>query len=263
MLCSKAAVPRRKGRRRKMLFMDARKAHLNPRCDEEVYIELPEEAGASADMCGKLQFWMYGMRQAAQAWEEWYSGKMETAGFKRGVGNAVVFYHAGRDVAVLVHGDDFVTVGDDEDVEWFKLLAVGWFEMKVRGKLGEDENDEKEMVILGRRMRWTADGLELEADKEILKRLKGQFGFDEWTRAAVSIGEKENEPIYEKGELLGKEEAKGFRGVAALVNYYSQDCPEALFAAKEGSKDMANPREGSWAKLKRLVRFLIGREAVV
>ena len=69
------------------------------------------------------------MRQAAQAWEEWYSGKMETAGFKRGVGNAVVFYHAGRDVAVLVHGDDFVTVGDDEDVEWFKLLAVGWFEM--------------------------------------------------------------------------------------------------------------------------------------
>ena len=47
------------------------------------------------------------------------------------------------------------------------------------------------------------------------------------------------------------------------MNYYAQDCPEALFAAKEASKDMANPREGSGAKLKRLVRFLIGREAVV
>ena len=70
MLCSKAAALGRRGRRRKILFMDARKAHLNPKCDEEVYIELPEEAGASEGVCGKLQFWMYGMRQAAQAWEE-------------------------------------------------------------------------------------------------------------------------------------------------------------------------------------------------
>ena len=48
-----------------------------------------------------------------------------------------------------------------------------------------------------------------------------------------------------------------------MVNYYAQDCPEALFAAKEASKDMANPKSSSWVKLKRLVRFLIGREAVV
>ena len=37
MLCSKAAAPGRNARRRKMLFMDARKAHLNPKCAEEVY----------------------------------------------------------------------------------------------------------------------------------------------------------------------------------------------------------------------------------
>ena len=164
---------------------------------------------------------------------------------------------------MLVHGDDFVAVGEDEDVEWFRKLVVGWFEMKVRGKVGGGEEDKQEMVILGRRMRWTTDGLELEADKGILKRLKEQFGFDEWTRPAVSTGEKESQPEEDRGGLLDKEEAKSFRGAAALVNYYSQDCPEALFAAKEASKDMANPREGSWAKLNRLVCFLIGREAVV
>ena len=63
-------------------------------------------------------------------------------------------------------------VGEDEDVEWFQQLVVTWFEMKVRGKLGGDVEDEKEMVILGRRPRWTVDGLELEADKDILRRLK-------------------------------------------------------------------------------------------
>ena len=36
MLCSKAAALGRKGGFRKVLFMDARKAHLNPRCEEDV-----------------------------------------------------------------------------------------------------------------------------------------------------------------------------------------------------------------------------------
>ena len=46
MLCSKVASRRQGGRKRKMLFLDARKAHLNPKREENVYIELPEEAGA-------------------------------------------------------------------------------------------------------------------------------------------------------------------------------------------------------------------------
>ena len=251
MLCSKATAPGRTSRQRKMLFMDAKKAHLNPKCTEEVYIQLPEEAGVAEGMCGKLEFWMYGMRPAAQAWEELYSQRMEEVGFRRGVGNSVVFYCEARDLSVLVHGDDFVVVAEDDDVEWLQKLSVRWFEMKVRGKIGDDAEDEKEMVILGRRLRWTQEGLELEADKDILRRLKELFGFDEWTKAAASNGEKENEAKEAKGELLGKAEATSFRAAVALVNYYAQDAPDALFAAKEASKDMANPRKGSWAKLKR------------
>ena len=191
-MCSKAAAPGKTGKARKVLFMDARKAHLNPLCEEHVYVALPEEAGVAEGICGKLKFWMYGFGPAAQAWEGCYSRRMEEVGFKRGVGNAVVFYHGDRDVSVLVHGDDFVAVGEDEDIEWFRSLAVGWFEMKIRGKLGEGTHDEKEMVIVGRRMRWTIDGLELEADPDILRRLKGQFGFDDWTKAAARNGDKEN-----------------------------------------------------------------------
>ena len=153
---------------------------------------------------------MCGMRQAAQGWEEWYARKMEGAEFRCGIGNSVVFYHRSRDISVLVRGDDFVAVGEDEDLEWFRRLAVGWFEMKVRGKLGGGVNDEKEMVILGMRMRWTTYGWELEADNEILRRLKQQFGFDEWTRASASSGEKKGRQGTEKGEMSGKEEARSF-----------------------------------------------------
>ena len=64
-LLSKAATRRRnEGATRKLMFVDARKAHLNPECLEDVYIELLEEAGGG---CGKLSFWLCGFRPAA-AW---------------------------------------------------------------------------------------------------------------------------------------------------------------------------------------------------
>ena len=76
---------------RKLLFIDAKKAHLNPRCREDVFIELPEECGAGPGICGKLDFWLYGFRKAAVAWEELYSGKLVENGFKRGLTCVVVF----------------------------------------------------------------------------------------------------------------------------------------------------------------------------
>ncbi len=66
---SRAATRRVDGRRRKLLFVDAKKAHLKPRCLADVYIELPEEARCPKGMCGKLNFWLYGFRKAASAWE--------------------------------------------------------------------------------------------------------------------------------------------------------------------------------------------------
>ena len=53
------------------------------------------------------------------------------------------------DVRVVVGGDDF-TFGED----------------KVRGTFGSERNDQRVSDILGRRLRWTDDGLECEADEK-------------------------------------------------------------------------------------------------
>ena len=66
LLLSRAAT-RVNGRlTRKLLFTDAKKAHLNPECKEDVYIELPDEAEGGPGMCAKLNFWLYGFRPAAR-----------------------------------------------------------------------------------------------------------------------------------------------------------------------------------------------------
>ena len=92
-----------------MLFIDVKKAHLNPVCEEDVYITLPRECNAPDGMCGKLKRWLYGFRPAAKAWENHYVEKLEEKGFRRGIGCGVVFYHPTRDLSLAVHGDDVTT----------------------------------------------------------------------------------------------------------------------------------------------------------
>ena len=120
LLLSKAAT-RVKGKLiRKLLFIDAKKAHLNPRCEEDVYVQLPEEAEGGPDECGKLNFWLYGFRPAAHAWENHYAEKFESEGFLRGEACAVIFNHPERDLTCVVHGDDFTFCGFDEDLKWIE-----------------------------------------------------------------------------------------------------------------------------------------------
>ena len=70
MLFSRAATKKKDGTFRKLLFIDARMAHLNPRCEEDVYFELLEESECRKGMCGKLEFWLYGVSLAAATWEQ-------------------------------------------------------------------------------------------------------------------------------------------------------------------------------------------------
>ena len=73
-----------------MMFIDVRKAHLIPKCEEEVYVELPSDFGMP-DMCARLKRWLYGMRRAAQSWEDHYADLFEQEGFERGVAAPTVF----------------------------------------------------------------------------------------------------------------------------------------------------------------------------
>jgi hypothetical protein len=49
------------------MFIDVKKAYINAECNEDVYLSLPEEFNCPPGICGKLNFWVYGFRQAASA----------------------------------------------------------------------------------------------------------------------------------------------------------------------------------------------------
>ena len=245
------------------MFIDAKKAHLNPECREEVYIELPEEAGAGVGRCGKLLHWLYGCRRAAQAWETFYSEKLQGAGFVRGRACGVLFYHPGRDISLSCHGDDFMAAGEGEDLRWLATEMSGWFEIKVRAVMGPEEKDDKEVVILGRCVRWKEWGIEFEADPKHRQIVMKHFGLGEGSAAGRVNGDRERREEEEDGEEMEKSEATEFRGLAARLNYLSQDAPDVQFAAKEVAREMARPARGGWRRMKKVARYLVSREAVV
>ena len=66
----------------------------------------------------KRNFWLYGFRPAANAWENHYAEKFEEMGFVKGDVCAVIVYNPSRDMPCAVHGDDFTFCGEEEDPDW-------------------------------------------------------------------------------------------------------------------------------------------------
>ena len=171
-----------RGRRRragqdevKLLFIDVRKAHLNARCDEEAWVELPEEFHQWGQYA-RLRRWLYGMRKAASGWEDDYAKRLESAGFTRGVGAPTVFVNKTTGVRVVVHGDDFTFAGVKHELEKVKALMEGWYEIKMRGIMGSAPEEIKEITILGRTVKWVTGGIEYEADRKHLEELLKETG---------------------------------------------------------------------------------------
>ena len=256
---SRQATKRMDGIERKTMFLDVKKAHLAPLCKEDVYVELPEEANVEEDKCGKLIHWLYGCRQAAQAWEEHYSNLLIENGFTRLKSVPVSFVHRKRDMTGVVHGDDFVWEGRDKDLDWVLAVLEKEYGLKNRGRLGFGPNDVRKIDMLGRIIELTDDGISWGGDPRHLKKLEEYFGMDENTNTLSKNGYDEGESADEVEDYeLTREECKSFRMLAARLNYMAQDNVWLQFPAKEVCRNMANPRLRDFEKIKRIVKFLIG-----
>ena len=158
------------------MLTDVKKAHLNGVVgeDEYAYIELPGEAGKSGK-CGRLKRWLYGMRQAASAWERDYTTKLEALGFKKGLAASTVFYCESVGVRCVVHGDDFTFTGKRRDLFEIKRKLEESYELKMRAILGDETEDDKEITLLNRTLIWTSGSITFEADPKHVRGILSYF----------------------------------------------------------------------------------------
>ena len=97
-------------------------------------------------------------------WEECYSHALINLGFRRGIANPCCFYNEQRQLAVVVHGDDFTALGARDDLEYLEKGLSEVFELKLKGHLGEASDCQKEIRVLNRIARIDEEGVSYEAD---------------------------------------------------------------------------------------------------
>ena len=238
-----------KWQRKKLLFIDVKKAHLNGIVGEDifVYVKLPD------GKCWRLKRWLYGMRPAASAWEMDFSENMKNAGCEKGKSAPTVFFNKDTDSRCVVHGDDFTFLAYEAEIPNIIEKMQAWYDIKVRGVLGGQPGDDEEVTILNRRLTWRRGVIEYEADPKHVQAIIEDMGLTRESKGLEAPVEKEEvneEASEDDNELLEGEEAKKFRGIAARGNYLSLDRADIQYATKEICRSMARPRKSSWKKLK-------------
>ena len=219
----------------KVLVLDVKKAHLNGVVQPEDgrrYVEAPEER-RKPGVCWRLRRWLYGMRPAARAWEDDYAEKLATEGMVRGKAAPTCFWGKDLQTRALVHGDDFVVAGPEAGVNHIRNKMQEWYEIKVRATLGTAAGDDREIVILGRTVRWGEDKVEIEADARHGRIIREQMGIQDDSNSLSAPSAREELGDGKQDQALGRHDAKWYRGVAARANYLGLDRPDLQFSVKE------------------------------
>ena len=157
----------------------------------------------------------------------------------------------------LVHGDDFVCVGDSGDLRWLEDRLKDRFEIKSK-MMGLKPGESREERILNRVIRVSENGWEYEADQRHADLIIRETGADKMSTLSHPGGDKKVIEEEEKSDELQGQEATRFRAVAARSNYLAADRPDIQYSVKEICRRMAKPVDSDWKKLIRLARYLKG-----
>ena len=110
-------------------FVDVTKAHLSAKCDEEEWVELPDEF-RNFGRYAKLQRWLYGMRKAASGWEDDDARRLVEDGFRRGRAASTKCFHSKTHVRVVVHGYDFTFAGTESELKKIQPKMLEWYDVQ-------------------------------------------------------------------------------------------------------------------------------------
>ena len=250
-------------RRKVVMVADVSRAFFEAPVQRRVCVELPPELRKEdKDEVGLLIKSLYGTRDAAANFQKEVRKFMVSCGFRVGLYSASTFYHRARSLKVVVHGDDFIIVGQREAVAWFRQRLAERFEIKTK-VIGNEADEVAEARVLNRILRRTAQGWELEADQRHAELIVNALGLAE--AKTVSTPGEETKPWQEESDAVELEpkQATEYRGLAARINYLALDRADLQFPTKQACQGMARPTTGDWRALKRIARYIAGKSRLV
>ena len=135
-----------------------------------------------------------------------------------------------RSIRTYVHGDDYVSTGKPEQVNWIKEQLEKTFQVKTY-TIGRGKDNMKQVKILNRILTWNdRRGIGYEADPRHIEIINQQLKLGE-AKPVTTPGTKEDGRIAkDHEEPLNNEQAAQYRAVVARCNYLSPDRPDIAFS---------------------------------
>ena len=156
----------RGGKPLKLHVREVRKAYFNGAQNKTIYLKLPYEMCLGENnILGKLRKCNYGTQGTRGL-----SGKRRLPRCSLALGLCKGSHHPAASsicswgVPLVVHGDDFTALGSDDGLDKYEKGMLRAFECDIRGRLGPEAKDAKEIKILNRSLRVVPEGLRYEAD---------------------------------------------------------------------------------------------------
>ena len=198
----------------------------------DLYIELPAEDGlGSRSRLGEINQPLYGTRDAATNWQEVLAEHFVSLGFVRGNAHPCIFTHPDRCILTMVHGDDYLSAGEVDQLAWLEGKLKDTYEIKTQKILPFSSCTEGN--IFNRIVRWSEKGWEIEADQRHSELIVEQLELQDATPLSTPGCDDDGKDSEEhRVELTGADVAI-FRCIVARCLYLSLDRPDLLFASKE------------------------------
>ena len=242
-----------------LMHLDVSRAYFHALCKRPTFIHIPDEDYEAGDewKLGRLRVSMYGTREAARNWEDTYSDILEKAGFRRGISTPCVFTHDSREIRIVVHGDDFLAIGRESQLKWYKAEMEKSLEVKTT-MIGPSRRHDKQLTMLNRQVTWRKDGISWAADKRHVEEMLKDLNLKDANGVACpstedirDIGVKR-----ETGTPMSDREATNFRSIIARGNYLALDRPDIQFTSRAISKGMSRPVTSDMQYLRHMGRYL-------
>ena len=264
----------------KITVADVSRAHFYAKARRRVYVKLPPEDMRSQDktLCGRLLRTWYGTLDAAACWGEEYAERMVAAGFRRGKSCPCLFYHPDRGIRVMVFGDDFMIVADQQGTDYTLDLLRGNYALSMVTTVGPAATEAKSVKFLNRTITLKPDGWEYAPDARLVEDVVKKMEMANAKPAPTPMFDPKPESVNTNelrikavwsnpppaltadpmDELLEPDRKSMFVSMAAKLNYLAMDRVDIQFGTKELLRQVSAPTERDWVTLKRMVRYLVG-----
>ena len=228
-------------------------AFLHAPMDIETFVR-PPQVYAKQGVLWRLRRALYGMRRAPKLFFNLLHEILSELGMQN-LRSEPTFYFKGS-LLLLVHVDDPLVAGTDEDIEWiFRELG-----QRMKFNPGPHFEIVKPVKYLGKLYTMTEHGFEIRHCDTFLERIVFELGLD-GCKPALTPGCEQLKPggADEKASWLNPldaEQTYTYRKLVGMLRFIAPDRPDLLFEVGVLSQSLSSPTGECWARLRRLGRYL-------